>query len=127
MEATLKLQTTVLPGQRIEVAIPDFPEGTEVELLISRIPVTSSDTGENVAFSSYYPEALNAEYNALVSTQWQRALTEEEAARLEQIKAEINAIDAANGSARIWEQQLAALREQLAALRRDVEALPDTR
>ncbi len=37
--AALRTQTTVLPGHRIEISAPEFPEGTWVEVLI--VPATT--------------------------------------------------------------------------------------
>jgi hypothetical protein len=68
---------------------------------------------------------LNAEYETLIQAQWQRTLTEDEQARLQAIKAEMDALDAASDSNRIWEQQIASIHQQLAAIRQEVEALPD--
>jgi hypothetical protein len=34
MQAALRLKTTVLPGQRIEFAAPELPEGTNVEVIV---------------------------------------------------------------------------------------------
>ncbi len=34
MDSALKLQTTVLPGHRIDVSSPDLPEGSPVELIV---------------------------------------------------------------------------------------------
>ncbi len=35
MQTVLKLNTTVLPGHRIEIMSPDLPEGTDVEVLVT--------------------------------------------------------------------------------------------
>jgi hypothetical protein len=37
--APMQTQTTVLPGHRIEISTPDFPEGTCVDVLI--VPATT--------------------------------------------------------------------------------------
>ena len=42
MQTALKLNTTVLPGHRIEIMSPDFPEGAEVEVLVT-LPQTPED------------------------------------------------------------------------------------
>lgn len=39
-----KQTVTVQPGGKIEVAVPDFPAGTEVEVTISAKPTPSSKT-----------------------------------------------------------------------------------
>ena len=49
MQAALKLNTTILPGNRIEITTPELPEGTNVELIIlPNLPVPSLTT--NSAF-----------------------------------------------------------------------------
>jgi hypothetical protein len=34
MQAALRLETTVLPGHRLEVSVPELPEGVKVEVSI---------------------------------------------------------------------------------------------
>ena len=34
MQTALRMQTTVLPGHRLEVTAPELPEGAEVELIV---------------------------------------------------------------------------------------------
>jgi len=34
MQATLRLETTVLPGKRIEFSAPELPEGAKVEVIV---------------------------------------------------------------------------------------------
>ena len=34
MQAALRLESTVLPGHRLEVSAPELPEGAKVEILI---------------------------------------------------------------------------------------------
>lgn len=125
MQAALTLQTTVLPGHRIEVAAPDIPEGASVELVIYCLPEKEQILSKTDAPITPYPEALNAEYMALIQTQWQRTLTENEQARLEAIKAEMDALDAASDTHRIWERRIESIRQQLAIIRQEVESLPD--
>jgi hypothetical protein len=115
MQAALKLHAPILPGKRIEITAPELPESGTVELHIF-LPETPQ---------SRYPEALNIEYNTLIQTEWQRLLTAEEEARLAEIRAEINAIDAASGEDETWKQGIKQIHEQLAAIRREVEALPN--
>ncbi|HLK57328.1 MAG TPA: hypothetical protein VKU00_12235 [Chthonomonadaceae bacterium] len=122
MQTALHLTATVLPGKRIEISAPELPENGTVDLVIYLPDKTGS--GEPTS-DKRYPELLNAEYNMLVQAQWQRALTPEEKTRLEEIRAQINAIDAASGADALWQRQMAQIREQLAEIRREVEALPD--
>jgi hypothetical protein len=129
MQAAIRLQTAILPGKRIEITAPELPERGTVELVIflpDMAETVPQETPNASAAHNRYPEALNDEYNALIQTQWQRALTAQEAARLEELKAEMNALDAASYPDSIWERPLTRIREQLAEIRREVEALPDT-
>jgi hypothetical protein len=34
MQAALRLETTVLPGHRLEVSAPELPEGVKVEVIV---------------------------------------------------------------------------------------------
>jgi len=34
MQTTLRVQTTVLPGHRLEVTAPELPEGAKVEVIV---------------------------------------------------------------------------------------------
>jgi hypothetical protein len=34
MQTTLRLETTVLPGHRVEVSTPELPEGAKVEVIV---------------------------------------------------------------------------------------------
>jgi division protein CdvB (Snf7/Vps24/ESCRT-III family) len=52
-------------------------------------------------------------------------LTENEQARLDAIKAEMDALDAASDANRVWERQIERIHQQLTAIRREVESLPD--
>jgi hypothetical protein len=116
MQAALKLHAPILPGKRIEVTDPELPESGIVELHIYL---------SNTESHSRYPDALNTEYNTLIQAEWQRGLTAEEEARLAEIRAEINTIDAASGADETWKRGIQQIHEQLAAIRREIEALPD--
>lgn len=74
---------------------------------------------------SRYPDELNAEYNALVKTQWSRSLTAQEAERLEAIKAEMNAIDAASEEDGRWEEPINRFEQILERIAHQIDALPD--
>jgi hypothetical protein len=128
MQAALRLQAAILPGKRIEITAPELPERGTVELVIflpDMADKAPQETPDASAAHNRYPDALNDEYNALIQTQWQRALTAQEATRLEELKAQINAYDGAADSDSVWERSLTRIREQLAEIRREVEALPD--
>jgi hypothetical protein len=34
MQSALRLETTVLPGHRLEISAPELPEGTRVEVIV---------------------------------------------------------------------------------------------
>lgn len=34
MQAALRLETTVLPGHRLEISVPELSEGTKVEVIV---------------------------------------------------------------------------------------------
>lgn len=118
-QTAIRLTTRVLPGKRIEITAPELPESGTVELVIY-LPATE---GETAAASGRYPAALNAEYNALIDKKLARTLTVAEAARLEEVRAEIAAIDKQTPDIR--EIQMAKLRAELAKIRAEIEALPD--
>ena len=35
MQTALRMETTVLPGNRVEVSVPELPEGTKVDVLVT--------------------------------------------------------------------------------------------
>jgi hypothetical protein len=123
----MRIRTPILPGKRIEVCIPELPESGMVELVVY-LPDTS-DTWSleplDTASHSRYPDTLDAEYHALVKTQWSRSLTAQEAEQLEAIKAEMNAIDAASSEARGWEERIDRLEQMIERVAHQIDALPD--
>ena len=34
MQSALRMETTVLPGHRLEISAPELPEGTKVEVIV---------------------------------------------------------------------------------------------
>ncbi len=34
MQTALRMETTILPGHRLEVTVPELPEGTKVEVIV---------------------------------------------------------------------------------------------
>jgi hypothetical protein len=34
MQTTLRVETTVLPGHRLEIAVPELPEGAKVQVIV---------------------------------------------------------------------------------------------
>lgn len=115
MQTALRLQTTVLPGRRIEVTDPALPEGSRVELIILLPQDTLVPPGR-------YPAAVEAEYNALLQKKFARTLTDEEALRLQAVRDEISAIDTNAPDIRALQAQ--KLREELAHIRAELDTLP---
>ena len=72
-----------------------------------------------------YPAALMREYHLLTDKKLRRTLIPAEAARLQEIRDEIAAIDSRCSTPDTWDIQAQHLREELARLRAEVEALPD--
>lgn len=46
----IKLNTTVLPGHRIEFIAPDLPEGISVDIFVAPAPVSAETPGESRRF-----------------------------------------------------------------------------
>jgi hypothetical protein len=127
MGAAMRVNTTVLPGQRIEVSTPGIPEGSNVELVIYIDPESSQDLEEPGAQSmidEQYLFELDREYETLIEIQWSRPLTIAEQQRLDAIKQAMDAIDSDSPASRQFRRQIAMIHEQLAAIRHEVESLP---
>jgi len=73
---------------------------------------------------SRYPARLMDEYRALIQKKFQRALTAEDATRLQIVREEINAIDRHRPRPDTWDVQHQKLQEELAQIRAEAEALP---
>jgi hypothetical protein len=116
MQTALRLQTTVLPGRRIEVTDPELPEGSRVELIILLPVDTAAPPGR-------YPAAVEAEYNTLIHKKFARTLTAEEAQRLQAVRDEMGAIDRNAPDIRALQAQ--KLGEELAHIRAELDALPE--
>ena len=116
MLTELKIQTTVLPGHRIEVITPELPEGACVELMVTDL---SEQTMRR------YPSRLEAEYDVLIVKKLNRTLTEAEACRLQDIRNVIAEIDRLTLTDDIRVQRLDQIEAELAQLRAEIEALPD--
>jgi hypothetical protein len=116
MQTNLTIQTTVLPGHRIEVTAPEWPEGACVELTIS------DPTGTT---SRRYPTILESEYDKLIEKKLDRTLTAADACRLQEIRNVIAEIDRLTLADDIRVQRLNQIDAELAQLREEIEALPD--
>lgn len=116
MQTDLVLQTTVLPGHRIEVAAPELSEGDCVTVIISDRSCTTLRR---------YPSILEAEYNVLIDKELHGTLTEVETVRLQDICNIIAEIDRLTLTDDIRMQRLDQIEAELAQLRAEIEALPD--
>src|SRR5262245_36940203 len=105
MLSALRIQTTVLPGQRIEVAVPELPEGCVVELIIVVSEETANALDEDAqpaGSASKYPPALMEEYRTLTAKKLAHGLTEAQAERLQAVRNEIAAIDRQQSVPDLW-------------------------
>ena len=119
MQTAMRLQTTVLPGGRIEVTAPELPEGDQVELII----LVAEHTVAGVpAPSSRYPVVLEMEYNDLIEKKLSGTLAPTDELRLQAVRDEITAIDQNYPDVRAMNRQ--KLTAELAAIRAELEALP---
>ncbi|HLK55323.1 MAG TPA: hypothetical protein VKU00_02085 [Chthonomonadaceae bacterium] len=116
MSTTLRLNTTVLPGHRIEVTAPELPEGACVELIV---------TDPAVEPLRRYPSVLEAEYDTLIDKELHGTLTETEALRLEAICQVIAEIDRLTLSSDPRTERLQQLETELDQIRTEIDALPD--
>src|SRR5262249_30746041 len=116
MQTALRLQTTVLPGRRIEVTDPELPEGSRVELIILLPQDTAAPPGR-------YPAAVEGEYNTLLQKKIARTLTEKEALPLHAGRDEISAIDRNSSDIRTLQAQ--KLGEELAHIRAELDTLSE--
>lgn len=121
MTQALRLTVPVLPGKRIEFSSLELPEEGDVELVIYLPqPDAASVSGASI-HGSRYPQALEVEYDNLTSIQRARAMTADEQMRLQQIKAEINAIDASAEPVASGLRTLTAIADELASVRKALE------
>lgn len=132
MDSALRVNATVLPGHRIELAAPDFEEGSLVEVHIRDASLSTkplSDPSSSALSATtehqFYPTELELEYQKLVSIQWQRALTFEESHRLGEVKGRMNELDQAVSPMPAWKAGMDRLELALEVLARKIDALPD--
>ncbi len=117
METSLRFDTQVLPGHRIEVCAPELPEGARVALF-----VTDSSEGAN----RRYPSIIEAAYDDLVAKELHSTLTEAEAIRLKDICQVIADIDRLTLSDDIRVERLNQVESVLIHLRAEIDSLPDS-
>jgi len=60
MQAALRLETTVLPGHRIEVTAPELPEGATVEVIIVLPEKPKPQFGSTLEFLESLPPGPRA-------------------------------------------------------------------
>jgi len=74
MPTTLRMQTTVLPGHRLEVSAPELPEGAKVEVIV----VLPEDTQPRFRSALEFLQSLPAGPRAFKSwDEYERHLQEE--------------------------------------------------
>ena len=115
MDTALRLNTTVLPGHRIEVVAPELLEGARVELIV---------TDSSVEPFRRYPSVLEAEYDALIEKKLNRTLTTAEACRLQDAHNVIAEIDRLTLSNDVRTERLNQIETELAEVRAEIDALP---
>jgi hypothetical protein len=121
MTNSLRLQTTVLPGHRIEISAPELPDGGNVEVII----LLDGAPALEAASGGRYPAVLEAEYNRLIEKKLDRSLTPDEAVRLDAVRDEITSIDCGHADVRLL--QADKLSPELDQMRTKLEALPHRR
>jgi hypothetical protein len=60
MPPALRLETTILPGHRIEVTAPDLPEGARVEVTVALAQQRPSEFGSALEFLESLPAGPRA-------------------------------------------------------------------
>jgi hypothetical protein len=58
--SALRLETTVLPGHRLEVSAPELPEGARVELIIALLPKPERQFASALEFLQSLPPGPRA-------------------------------------------------------------------
>lgn len=58
MQAALRLETTVLPGHRLEITAPELPEGARVEVIVVLPAQPASDGARETARAAALSELL---------------------------------------------------------------------
>lgn len=60
MQTTLRLETTVLPGHRVEVTAPELPEGARVEVTVVLLDSPKPQFGSMLEFLDSLPPGPRA-------------------------------------------------------------------
>ncbi len=60
MQAALRLEATVLPGHRLEISAPEFPEGARVEVIVVLPGKPESRFGSALEFLESLPPGPRA-------------------------------------------------------------------
>ena len=60
MQTTLRMQTTVLPGHRVEVSAPELPEGTKVQVIVVLPEKSPREFGSMLEFLESLPPGPRA-------------------------------------------------------------------
>jgi hypothetical protein len=89
-------------------------------------PVPVETTRSAAETDEGYPLPLREEYKVLIHKKLHRMLTQEEAARLEAVRDDINRIDRQAESWANWDSRAQTVEQQLTSIRRELESLPDS-
>lgn len=60
MQAALRLETTILPGHRLEVSAPELPEGAKVEVIVLLPEMPKPKFGSALEFLESLPPGPRA-------------------------------------------------------------------
>jgi hypothetical protein len=60
MQTTLRVETTVLPGHRVEISSPELPEGAKVEVIVALTKETQSRFASALDFLKSLPPGPRA-------------------------------------------------------------------
>jgi hypothetical protein len=110
--------TAPLEGTREELErfLQDQPKTQRFRL--TPLPALSEESKAG----SRYPNDILQEYRTLTAKRRNASLTSEEAEQLEEVKAQINAIDAARPRPDVWDKQSERLRQEMAEIREQIRA-----
>jgi hypothetical protein len=60
MQTAVRVETTVLPGHRVEISSPELPEGARVEVIVALSKKTQSQFGSALEFLESLPPGPRA-------------------------------------------------------------------
>jgi len=105
----------------------ELPEEGDVELVVYLPQPGGPPMGGDSTRGQRYPQALEAEYERLITIPQVRPMTADEQIRLQQMKDEINAIDASIEPAASRGRTITAIADDLARVREALEQRTERR